>query len=87
MAEAAGLPPGALNVVAVSQAASGSSTTSPMGSARAAKAVYGGGIPEGKDRGFYFEPMVLVDVEPDMRIAREETFGPVGVRHDLRRHR
>lgn len=47
------------------------------GVSQGATAVYGGGIPEGKDRGFYFEPTVLVDVEPDMRIAREETFGPV----------
>ncbi len=27
--------------------------------------------------GLFFEPTVLVDVTPDMRIAREETFGPV----------
>jgi acyl-CoA reductase-like NAD-dependent aldehyde dehydrogenase len=29
------------------------------------------------DQGQYFEPTVLADVTPDMRIAREETFGPV----------
>ncbi len=28
-------------------------------------------------RGFYVEPTVLVDVDPRMRIAREEIFGPV----------
>lgn len=27
--------------------------------------------------GFFFEPTMLLDVTPDMRIAREETFGPV----------
>lgn len=27
--------------------------------------------------GFFFEPTILLDVTPDMRIAREETFGPV----------
>ncbi len=28
-------------------------------------------------RGFFFEPTILLDVTPDMLIAREETFGPV----------
>ncbi len=27
--------------------------------------------------GFFFEPTILLDVTPEMRIAREETFGPV----------
>ena len=27
--------------------------------------------------GFFFEPTILLDVTPDMRIAHEETFGPV----------
>ncbi len=27
--------------------------------------------------GYFFEPTVLMDVTPDMKIAREETFGPV----------
>ena len=27
--------------------------------------------------GFFFEPTVLIDATPDMRIAQEETFGPV----------
>jgi succinate-semialdehyde dehydrogenase/glutarate-semialdehyde dehydrogenase len=29
------------------------------------------------EKGFFFEPTVLVDVTSEMRIAREETFGPV----------
>ena len=29
------------------------------------------------DRGWYFDPTLFVDVAPDMRIAREEVFGPV----------
>jgi succinate-semialdehyde dehydrogenase/glutarate-semialdehyde dehydrogenase len=35
----------------------------------------GGEIPAGA--GFFYPPTVLVDVEPGMRIMREETFGPV----------
>lgn len=29
------------------------------------------------DKGFFFEPTILLDVTPDMIISREETFGPV----------
>ncbi|MBN4046038.1 aldehyde dehydrogenase family protein, partial [bacterium AH-315-P11] len=29
------------------------------------------------DSGFFFEPTILVDVTSDMKIAKEETFGPV----------
>ncbi|HLU68389.1 MAG TPA: aldehyde dehydrogenase family protein [Kofleriaceae bacterium] len=42
--------------------------------ARGARAVVGG--PEGI-RGNFVPPTVLVDVTPDMKIMREETFGPV----------
>jgi len=35
-----------------------------------------GGRRAGKN-GFFFEPTILLDVTPDMLIAREETFGPV----------
>jgi aldehyde dehydrogenase (NAD+) len=34
---------------------------------------------DGLENGFYIEPTVYVDVSNDMRIAREEIFGPVGV--------
>ena len=39
----------------------------------------GGGMPalQGFDRGFFIEPTVFTDVRDDMRIAREEIFGPV----------
>jgi len=30
-----------------------------------------------EERAFFFEPTVLVDVTSEMKIAREETFGPV----------
>lgn len=37
----------------------------------------GGGRPKGFDKGYYIEPTVFTDVEPDMKIAQEEIFGPV----------
>ena len=37
----------------------------------------GGGRPSGFDRGFYVEPTIFTDVSPEMKIAREEIFGPV----------
>lgn len=41
--------------------------------------VCGGSIPKDEDLadGFYIEPTIFTDVTPDMRIAREEIFGPV----------
>src|SRR5438034_1162555 len=43
-----------------------------------AKLALGGGRPNVPVAGGYFvEPTIFVDVEPDMRIAREEIFGPV----------
>ena len=37
----------------------------------------GTGRPEGMNRGFYVRPTLFADVTPAMRIANEETFGPV----------
>ncbi|MEA2721102.1 MAG: (Z)-2-((N-methylformamido)methylene)-5-hydroxybutyrolactone dehydrogenase, partial [Candidatus Eremiobacteraeota bacterium] len=44
-----------------------------------AKLIAGGACPadESLQRGFYFEPTVFADVHNQMRIAREEVFGPV----------
>ncbi|MFT3975922.1 MAG: aldehyde dehydrogenase family protein [Sphingomonas bacterium] len=37
----------------------------------------GTGRPDGRNAGYFVRPTVLADVTPDMRIYREETFGPV----------
>jgi aldehyde dehydrogenase (NAD+) len=42
-----------------------------------ASLVYGGGRPTGMSKGYYLDPTIFVDVEPDMRIFQEEIFGPV----------
>jgi acyl-CoA reductase-like NAD-dependent aldehyde dehydrogenase len=44
--------------------------------ARGAKVLCGGRRNPG-EKGLFFEPTILVDVNHDMRIMREETFGPV----------
>ncbi|MFQ6067433.1 MAG: aldehyde dehydrogenase family protein [bacterium] len=49
---------------------------------KGARMVYGGEKPEGEkyEKGFFFKPTILVDVNHDMLIMQEETFGPaVGV--------
>jgi acyl-CoA reductase-like NAD-dependent aldehyde dehydrogenase len=38
---------------------------------------FGGGVPSGFERGCYVEPTLFTGVNNDMRIAREEIFGPV----------
>ena len=50
-----------------------------VGTEEGAHLAYGGhGLTEGQySEGFYVEPTVFTDVSPDMRIAREEIFGPV----------
>jgi phenylacetaldehyde dehydrogenase len=45
------------------------------GAEQGAKAVCGGG--RGGDRGYFVQPTVLVDVKTDMKVYREEIFGPV----------
>jgi len=47
------------------------------GRAEGATLAIGGGRPDGLDRGFFLEPTIFGDVRNDMRIAREEIFGPV----------
>ncbi|MEG6510284.1 aldehyde dehydrogenase family protein [Methyloligella sp. 2.7D] len=37
----------------------------------------GPGRPDGLDKGYYVRPTVFADVTPEMRIAKEEIFGPV----------
>lgn len=49
------------------------------GKAEGARLVTGGGRPSDPKlaNGFYIEPTVFADVKPNMKIAREEIFGPV----------
>ena len=48
------------------------------GLAEGARLIAGGlDRPAGLEKGFYVRPTVFADVTPDMRIAREEIFGPV----------
>jgi aldehyde dehydrogenase (NAD+) len=48
------------------------------GIAEGATLVAGGvGRPAGLEQGYYVQPTVFADVTPEMRIAREEIFGPV----------
>lgn len=46
---------------------------------KGAKLVYGGKRPDGPEyeKGFFFMPSILVDVTPDMKVMKEETFGPL----------
>ncbi len=48
-----------------------------LGHAEGARLVTGGGRPASQPRGYFLEPTVFADVRNDMRIAREEIFGPV----------
>ncbi|HYV59417.1 MAG TPA: aldehyde dehydrogenase family protein [Acidimicrobiia bacterium] len=49
------------------------------GADEGADVVAGGGRPSHLERGFYVEPTLLAGVRSDMRVAREEIFGPVVV--------
>jgi aldehyde dehydrogenase (NAD+) len=42
-----------------------------------ARLVLGGGRPQHLPKGFFVEPTLFADVDPNWRIAREEVFGPV----------
>jgi aldehyde dehydrogenase (NAD+) len=50
-----------------------------IGKAEGARLVHGGTRMQdgGRDRGFFVEPAIFDSVEPQMRIAQEEIFGPV----------
>jgi len=42
-----------------------------------ARVLTGGGRPPGMQRGFFYQPTVMIHVDHSMEIMREETFGPV----------
>jgi aldehyde dehydrogenase (NAD+) len=42
-----------------------------------ARLLVGGGVPPHLSRGYYVQPTLFVDVEPDAMVAQEEFFGPV----------
>jgi acyl-CoA reductase-like NAD-dependent aldehyde dehydrogenase len=48
-----------------------------IGKDEGAEVVVGGGRPSHLEKGFYVEPTLLAEVTNDMRVAREEIFGPV----------
>ncbi|GIT35095.1 MAG: hypothetical protein Ct9H300mP4_14140 [Gammaproteobacteria bacterium] len=47
------------------------------GKSQGAKLHFGGGVPSGMEAGCFIEPTLFSDVSNDMKIAREEIFGPV----------
>jgi len=48
-----------------------------IGKAEGAEVLIGGGRPKALGEGFFFEPTILVNAGRDMRVVREEIFGPV----------
>ena len=47
------------------------------GKQEGAKLAFGGGRPQGYNKGYFVQPTVFTDVDNDMKIAKEEIFGPV----------
>jgi gamma-glutamyl-gamma-aminobutyraldehyde dehydrogenase len=47
------------------------------GKREGARLVFGGGVPQGFERGAYVAPTLFTEVDNRMTIAREEIFGPV----------
>jgi aldehyde dehydrogenase (NAD+) len=47
------------------------------GKAEGARLLVGGGRPANLPKGYFVEPTLFVDVDPDSTIAQEEIFGPV----------
>jgi betaine-aldehyde dehydrogenase len=48
-----------------------------IGQQEGANLIYGGHIPEDQPLGAYLTPAIFTNVQPEMRIAQEEIFGPV----------
>ncbi|MEP6784156.1 MAG: aldehyde dehydrogenase family protein [Sphingomonadales bacterium] len=48
-----------------------------IGKAEGAEVMIGGSRPKGLGEGFFFEPTIMANAGRDMRIVREEIFGPV----------
>ncbi|TCT23321.1 succinate-semialdehyde dehydrogenase/glutarate-semialdehyde dehydrogenase [Melghiribacillus thermohalophilus] len=44
---------------------------------RGAEVLYGGGVIDCGLQGYFYQPTVLANVNPDMRVMYEETFGPI----------
>jgi betaine-aldehyde dehydrogenase len=42
-----------------------------------ARIVTGGGVPDGMEKGYYYSPTVVVDVDQKSEIVQQEVFGPV----------
>lgn len=45
--------------------------------AAGAKILTGGGVPKGLDKGYFYEPTVITNVQQDFEIVQQEVFGPV----------
>ncbi|RLV57418.1 aldehyde dehydrogenase family protein [Aeromicrobium phragmitis] len=52
--------------------------------ARGARLVAGGTVPDGLDRGYFYTPTVLADLDPADSASQDEIFGPVLVVHAAR---
>lgn len=48
-----------------------------IGRGEGAELVYGGSRPSNLDQGYFYQPTIFAQASNDMRIAREEIFGPV----------
>ena len=57
------------------------------GKAEGARCVVGGGPATQFDKGYFVQPTLFVDVDPDSTIAQEEIFGPVLVGDPVRGRR
>ena len=57
------------------------------GKAEGARCLVGGGPATQFDKGYFVQPTLFVDVDPDSTIAQEEIFGPVLVGHPVRGRR